>query len=139
MLHGCINQPLSELKSRFSLVRGRQQIRRALQTCLICKRFEGRRCSVSSMAPLPEFHLEENFAFTNVGVYFAGPLFIKTGIRNHCSTGKVYIALHTCGSSRAVHMKLVPDLIAGTFIRCFKHFISRRGISKLIVSNNAKH
>ena len=35
-------------------------------------------------------------------------------------------------------MELVPDLVAGTFIRCFKCFISRRGIPKLIVSDNAK-
>ena len=45
---------------------------------------------------------------------FAGPLFIKTGTRNHSSTEKVYIALFTCGSSRAVHMELVPHLIGGT-------------------------
>ena len=95
---------------------------------------------VPSTAPLLEFHLvlEENFAFTNVGVDFAGPLFIRTGTKDHCSTEKVYIALFTCGSCRAVHMELVSDLIVGTFIRCFKCFISQRGIPKLIVSNNAK-
>ena len=75
---------------------------------------------------MPEFRLEENFAFTNVGVDFAGPLFSRTGTRDHYSTEKVYIALFTCGSSssRAAYMELVPDLIAGTFIRCFKCFIS---------------
>ena len=105
---------------------------------MICKHFEGTHYSVPSTAPLPEFRLEENFAFTNVGVDFAGPLFIRTGTKDHCSTEKVYIALFTCGSSRAVHMELVPDLIAGTFIRCFKRFISQRGIPKLIVLDNAK-
>ena len=104
----------------------------------MCKCFEYIHYSVLSTGPLPEFRVEENFAFTNVGVDFAGPLFIRTGTRDHCSTEKVYIALFTCGSSRAVHMGLIPDLIAGTFIRCFKRFISRRGIPKLIVSDNAK-
>ena len=137
VLHGGVKQKLSELRSRFWLVRGHQQIRRALSKCVICKHFEGMHYSVPSTAPLPEFRLE-NFAFTNVGVDFAGPLFIRTGTKDHCSTEKVYIALFTCGSSRAVHMELVPDLVAGTFIRCFKRFISRRGIPKLIVSDNAK-
>ena len=140
VLHGGVNfkQTLSELRSRFWLVRGHQQIRRASLKCVICKRFEGRHYSVPSTAPLPEFRLEENFAFTNVGVRFAGPLFIKTATRDHCFTEKVYIALFTCGSSRAVHMELVPDLIAGTFISCFKRFISRREIPKLIFRDNAK-
>ena len=51
---------------------------------------------------------------------------------------KVYIALFTCGSSRAVHLDVVPDLSAETFIRSFKRFICRRGIPRLIVSDNAK-
>ena len=112
VLHGGVKQTLSELRSRFWLVRGRQQIRRALSKCVICKHFEGMHYSVPSTAPLPEFRLEENFALTNVGVDFAGPLFIRTGTKDHCSTEKVYIALFTCGSSRAVHMELVPDLIS---------------------------
>ena len=131
MLHGGVKQTLSELRSRFWLVRGRQQIRQAVSKCVICKHFEGMHYSVPSTAPLPEFRLEENFAFTNVGVDFAGPLFIRTGKKDYCSADQVYIALFTCGSSRAVYMELVPDLIAGTFIRYFKRFISRRGIRLL--------
>ena len=114
VLHGGVKQTLSELRSRFWLVRGRQQIRRALSKCVICKHFEGMHYSVPSTAPLPEFRLEENFAFTSVGVDFAGPLFLRTGTKDYCSTEKVYIALFTCGSSRAVHMEFVPDLVAGT-------------------------
>ena len=51
---------------------------------------------------------------------------------------KVYIALFTCGSSRAVHLDVVPHLSAETFIRSFKRFIFRRGIPRLVVSDNAK-
>ena len=105
---------------------------------MIRKHFEGMHYSVPSTAPLPEFRLEKNFAFRNVGVDFAGPLFNRTGAKDHCSTDKVYIALFTCESSRAVHMELVPDLIAWMFIRCLKRLISQRGIPKLIVSDNAK-
>jgi len=44
---------------------------------------------------------------------------------------KVYIALYTCGSSRAVHLDVVPDLSEETFSRGFKRFICRRGIPRL--------
>ena len=51
---------------------------------------------------------------------------------------KVYIALFTCGSTRAVHLEIAPDLSSETFIRSFKRFVCRRGIPRLVVSDNAK-
>ena len=51
---------------------------------------------------------------------------------------KVYLALFTCGSTRAVHLEIVPDLSSETFIRSFKRFVCRRGIPRLVVSDNAK-
>jgi hypothetical protein len=35
-------------------------------------------------------------------------------------------------------LDLVPDLSSVTFLRCFKRFTSRRGISKKVVSDNGK-
>jgi hypothetical protein len=52
---------------------------------------------------------------------------------------KACIALYTCASTRAVHLELVPNLTADAFIRSFRRFISRRGIPKFILSDNAKH
>ena len=51
---------------------------------------------------------------------------------------KVYIALFTCGSTRAVHLEVVPDFSSETFITSFKRFVCRRGIPRLVVSDNAK-
>ena len=38
---------------------------------------------------------------------------------------------------RAIHLELVPDLAAHTFIRCFKRFTARRGFPMKIISDNA--
>ena len=37
-----------------------------------------------------------------------------------------------------MHLELVPDLTAQTFLRCFKRFTSRRGIPVEVISDNAK-
>ena len=37
-----------------------------------------------------------------------------------------------------MHLDVVPDLNAGTFIRSFKRFVGGRGIPKLVVRDNAK-
>ena len=68
-------------------------------------------------------------ALSCVGVDFAGPLFVKS---------KVHIALLTRATSRAVHLELVPSLDTPTFLFCLGRFIGRRGLPKLIVSDNAK-
>ena len=51
---------------------------------------------------------------------------------------KVYIALFTCATSRAVHLELVPSLTAESFIKALARFKGRRGTPTLIVSDNGK-
>jgi len=71
----------------------------------------------------------------STGVDFAGP--IKYRI-NKKTVGKAYIALFTCATTRALHLKLCRDLTAEEFQRALKEFIARRGTPRLIVSNNGK-
>ena len=77
-------------------------------------------------------------AFSCVGVDFAGPLFVKSKVKDDPEMTKVDIALFTCATSRAVHLELVSSLDAPTFLLCLRRFIGRRGLPKLIVSDNAK-
>ena len=102
-----------------------------------CKKTEGKHYAVQPTAPLPQFRVEENPAFTNTGIDFAGPLFVRSGENEEQSNmQKVYLALFTCGSTRAVHLEVVPNLSTETFIRSFKRFICRRGIPRLVVSTS---
>ena len=48
------------------------------------------------------------------------------------------MCLYTCCVTRAVHLDLVPNLNALTFLRSFKRFTSRRGVPSKVVSDNAK-
>ena len=49
---------------------------------------------------------------------------------------KSQIVLFTCAVTRAVHLEVVPNLAAPSFICALKRFISRRGIPNLIISDN---
>ena len=46
------------------------------------------------------------------------------------------MALFSCASTRALHLELVPNIYAPTFIRALKRMMSRRGLSSLIISDN---
>ena len=73
-----------------------------------CKKIEGQHYTIPMTAPLAQFRVEENPAFTNTGIDFSGPLFVKSGYKENSSMEKVCIVLNTCGSSRAVNLDVVP-------------------------------
>ena len=110
-------------------------VKRILGRCVTCKRLEGKAYSVAQTADLPGFRVREAAPFSNVGIDFAGPLFVKCCAK--CPS-KVYIALFSCCVTRAIHLELVGDLSANTFLCCLRRFSARRGMSSLIVSDNAK-
>ena len=88
--------------------------------------------------PLPKFRLSDDFAFTNIGVDHADPLYVKDIYSQTKEMHKVYIVLYTCASSRAVHLDLALDTSSRSFIRSFERFIGRRGIPSFVLSGNGK-
>ena len=69
---------------------------------------------------------------------FAGPIYVKDVFAKKGDMNKVCIALFTRAATRAVHLELVPNLSAQSFIRALSRFKGRRGIPVLIVSDNRK-
>jgi hypothetical protein len=51
---------------------------------------------------------------------------------------KVYIALFTCASTRALHLELVENMSAATFLQAFRRFSSLRGLLTKVLTDNAK-
>ena len=139
VLHCGVKDTLVELRTRFWVPRGRQDVKFVIHHCLVCKKMTGTSYDKPPPGDLPSFRLCEVLAFTNVGVDMAGPLFIKVpGSNQESSTQKVWICLFTCGSSRAVHLEIVPTMNTDAFIRCLSRFCSRRGTPNMIISDNAK-
>ena len=136
VLHNGVKETLTEIRSQFWLVRGRQHVRKVLHQCVVCLKVEGGPFKGKPSPPLPEFRICRARPFQNSGVDFAGPLYVKP--TNAVSTCKIWLCLFTCCTTRAVHLELVPNLNAFTFIRCFKRFTARRGISSRVISDNGK-
>ena len=135
VMHNGIKETLAQLRSRFWVVRGRQAVKKLIRPCGTCRRIQGHSYREPIKGRLPEFCSQEEHAFKSVGIDFAGLLYVKTSSN---PARKVYIALFTCSTSRAVHLEIVPDLTADSFLLCLRRFIGRRGIPCLIVSDNAK-
>ena len=132
--HNGVKETLTELRSRYWIIRGRQFVRKLIHDCRVCRRHEGVAYAPEISPALPEFRTTVDFPFSYTGVDFAGPLFVAEG----AEMKKVYIALFTCGVSRALYLDLVPDLTGDAFLRCFKRFTARHGIPKEMKSDNGK-
>ena len=138
VMHNGVQETLAQLRSRFWVVKGRQAVKRVLSKCSICKKLEGMSYATPNAPPLPEFRLCDDFAFSNIGVDYAGPLYVKDIYTKSESMNKAFIVIYTCASSRAVHLDLVPDASSSSFIRSFQRFIGRRGAPSRVLSDNSK-
>ena len=72
-VHHCKERAtLAELRVRFWITKGRQYVKRFINSCFICKRFEGKPFNAPPFAPLPDFRVTEAPPFNRIGVDFAG-------------------------------------------------------------------
>ena len=136
LMHNGVAETLVQLRSRYWIVKGRQTVKSIINKCVECKKLEGRPYGTPPASQLPRFRLSHKFAFTSIGVDFAGPVYVKDIYHKSADMNKAYIVLYTCASSRAVHLDLVPRLTTKVFVRSFKRFIARRGVPNLVVSDN---
>ncbi|XP_071041466.1 uncharacterized protein [Parasteatoda tepidariorum] len=67
---------LSDIRSNFWIIRGREAIKRVLYKCLPCKLSQASR-SQQIEAPLPRDRITPCLPFTTIGIDFAGPLYVR--------------------------------------------------------------
>lgn len=84
-------------------------------------------------APFPTKRIERSRAFENVGLFWTNLRQIRE--RKEENLGLYYV---TCRTIRAVHMEIVTDMSAVTFLNALRRFVSRRGKPETtVVSDNA--
>ena len=86
--------------------------------------------------PARVYQPQESRPFQTTRVDFAGPLYVRTSDQSR--TAKTWMILYTCYSTRAVHLDLVWDMTAETFLRSFRCFVARRGTPAKMISDSAK-
>ena len=124
---------MTELRSWFWIVWGRQVVKKLLFHCVICRRFDSQPFQPPPPPSLPGFRVQEAQPFAYTGVDFAGPLYIVNDLDT-----KVWIYLYTCCVTRAVHLDIVPNLTTEAFLRSVRRFSARRGFPCRMISDNGK-
>lgn len=134
-LHGGIQIMMNYLRSKFWIVRAKNQIKKYFKECVTCVRYL-RQNNNQFMGQLPEVRLTPSKPFTSTGVDFSGYINIRFSPGRGSKSYKGYICLFVCMVTKAVHLEAVSDLTAPGFIAAFRRFTSRRGQCKDIYSDN---
>ena len=71
--HGSGMCTVSVLREKFWVAKARQQVRRVIRQCTVCKRYNIKSYPVQSEETSPVESFSQAAAFTHIGVDFAGP------------------------------------------------------------------
>ena len=134
--HMRLKSTLNEIRAKYWICRGKQIVKSVIKPCVVCKYVNARPKFGPPPPDLPAFRVKYEFAFTNVGIDFAGPLFVKEIYSYNSMMYKAYILIFTCGATRSVHLELCPNMSCSCLIRCLKRFIGRRGKFSMAISDN---
>lgn len=132
--HGGVAHTLAELRQRYWVPHGRTAVKTTLRKCLTCIRYQGGPYKAKQMSPLPKSRVTVSPPFTNTGIDYFGPLYVKK--EGHQK--KVWICLFTCTAVRAVHLEVVEDMSAECFLDALRRLVARRGKPDEIITDNAK-
>ena len=134
-MHGGPQLVQSHLFRSYWIVQGRNLIRKHCREFVRCCRFQGRPYA-QQMAPLPSTRITPARPFSITGVDYGGPFAIRTSKGRGQRSYKGYVALFTCFVTRAVHIEVVSDYSSQIFLMAFRRFVSRRGRTQEMYSDN---
>ena len=133
VLHNGVAHTLVRVRTEYWIPTGRAAAKKAIHRCVTCKHVQGLPFATPDFPPLPMERVSRPTAFTNTGLDYFGPLYVF----RQAEPQKVWVALFTCMTTRAVHMECVEHLKTSEFLLALRRFISRRGAPQLIVCDNA--
>ena len=136
--HSGVKETLTQVRSQYWIVGGRSLVRSIIHKCVICHRHEGQPLHAPPPPPLPAFTVNEAPPFSYTGVDYTEPLFVHAQGVSDDGSYKVWICLFTCCVTHAIHLELVLNMSAPTFLRCLKHVTAKRRLPSKFVSDNGK-
>lgn len=137
-LHAGPKLLLSILRRRFWPLRGSRLCSNVVNNCVQCFRANPKPI-VQQIGQLPAARVQPIRPFIKVGVDYAGPILVKSGLTKKAIYVKAYIALFVCMATKALHLELVHSLTTDAFLAALRRFVSRRGKCREIFSDNGRN
>ena len=127
---------LARLRERYWIVHGTSTVKSVRSKCVSCRKNRAEPAS-QLMGKLPEFRVANSLQpFSRASVDYGGPYLTKQGRRVQA---KRYICLFTCLETRATHLEVAYSLSTESFLMAFERFVKRRGVPRVMISDNGSN
>ena len=133
--HCGLSYALSVFCQTFWSPKIRSRLKSILLRCVTCRRQKARTLDKPAPPPLPAERTQWQCPFATVGVDYTGHFYARDTFGNRI---KLYICLFVCATTRAVHLEVVDNLSATSFIMCLRRLSAAKGIPSIILSDNHK-
>ncbi|XP_034945085.1 uncharacterized protein [Chelonus insularis] len=133
-LHGGTQATLNLIRSSYWIIGGRLPVRSYIYHCMKCARLCGERAK-QLMGQLPLSRITPARPFAVCGVDYAGPITLKTWKGRGAKTSKGWMCIFVCFVTSALHLEIVTDYSADSFIAAFRRFTGRRGVCRTLHSD----
>ena len=138
--HLSIEETLAQLWQTILICIECNFVRKILDKCIICWKFNSPSYQYSDNSPLTPLPINSFKAFITVAIDNLGPVFVESIYSNEKGkTYKAWVTLYTCASSQAILLDLVWSMYSQTFIKSFKRFIYHRECPGNARSDNGKN
>lgn len=134
-MHGGNQLVIRLIRCEFWIPRIKNLVKKCIRSCKICV-IHKKQFRTQIMAALPAERTTNSRPFTHTGLDFAGPFTIKNFSGRSCRISKGYVCVFVCFATRAIHLEATSDLSTLSFIAALNRFISRRGMPKVLYSDN---
>lgn len=134
-LHGGIQLMMAYVRTKYWVIGLKSAVKKCIHQCKTCV-INTAKITTQFMGQLPAARVNQNRAFINSGVDYAGPVMIRTSKGRGHNAIKGYICLFICMATRAIHLEAVTDLTSQAFIAAFRRFVARRGRCLNLWSDN---
>nr|CAD2156491.1 unnamed protein product [Meloidogyne enterolobii] len=130
--HSGVDSTVANFLMKFWTPCARRIAKIVIKECKKCQRISSPKFALPDMPILPKERVRQSRPFEFVGVDYLGPSMCKI------DGGKVkfWIALFTCLSTRGIHLDLITDLSALSFLDILRRFVAQRGAPVKIISDN---
>ena len=135
LLHPSQTTLLAHVRQTYWPINAKSVIRQVQHECLICFRAKPKTAE-QLMGSLPLARVRMSPPFESTAVDYAGFFNIRASLTKKSTIVKAYVAVFKCMCTGAIHLEAVTSLSTPAFINVFDRFISRRGLSKEIFSDN---
>ncbi|XP_039673200.1 uncharacterized protein LOC120569391 [Perca fluviatilis] len=123
--HESIAGTLLRMRRKAWVVKGRRIAKKAVDSCVICRKARGERCQ-QIMSDLPPERTAPAAPYQFTAVDLFGPYEVKDEVKKRARL-KVWGIVFSCMASRAIHADIVSDMSAEGFLLAYQRFTSLRG------------